>query len=188
VWLRRCNKSSLLERFTNALFHYAAMFDSMEALSSRTVGLGRALAEAYIQNEIFDIVCGEGSARVERHEPLGHWRERLAGVGLTQVPFSPSAVHYATVLLRSLTSSSSSSEAGYGVWERDGSLALAWHYQPLYSATAWRARGGNSAGGITLAQHDNGYMHISRNGSAESNNSGNLANAQDAVQAEGMII
>ncbi|KAL6848706.1 hypothetical protein ACP4OV_021289 [Aristida adscensionis] len=187
------NKPLLQERFTNALFHYAAMFDSMEALSSRAVGAGRALAEAYLQSEIFDIVCGEGSARAERHEPLGRWRERLAGAGLTQVPFGPSAVHHATGVLRSLTSSSSSSSSsasGFGVWERDGSLALAWHGRPLYSATAWRATGGNAAGGATRARHDdNGYMHIiSRDGSAESNGSGNLATAQDAAQADGMII
>ncbi|KAL6609423.1 hypothetical protein ACP70R_039392 [Stipagrostis hirtigluma subsp. patula] len=174
------NKPALLDRFTNALFHYAAMFDSMEAVSSRAVGPGAALAEAYLQGEIFDIVCGEGSARAERHEPLRRWQERLARVGLGQVPFGATAVRHATALLLRVTATSFAG-AGFGVWERDGGLSLAWHDRPLYTATAWRA----AAAGAATEGGGNGY---SRNGSSESNSSGNLATAQGAAGAEGIIM
>lgn len=124
------NRPSLLERFTNALFHYAAMFDSMEAVGCR--GGGRA--EGYLRAEIMDVVCGEGSARAERHEPLDRWRERLARAGLVQVPFGPHAHDVATDQLIRLTSGSTS---GYAVLECHGSLALGWHNRPLYTVTAW---------------------------------------------------
>ncbi|XP_062179515.1 protein SLENDER RICE1-LIKE 2-like [Phragmites australis] len=170
------NKPSLLERFTNALFHYAAMFDSMEA-----VGSSNALAEAYLRAEIFDIVCGEGSARAERHELLVPWRERLARAGLTQLPFGPNALRQVTTQLIRMTSFSG---AGFGVLECAGSLALAWHDRPLYAATAWRATGGDAAGAVTNIEGcANGN---SRNGSSESNSSGNLATAQGA--AKGIIM
>jgi hypothetical protein len=58
----------------------------MEAVGSRG-----ALAEAYLRAEIFDVVCGEGSARTERHELGTRWREKLARAGMAQVPFGPRA-------------------------------------------------------------------------------------------------
>ncbi|CAM0953667.1 unnamed protein product [Alopecurus aequalis] len=126
------NKPSLAERFDNALFYYGAVFDSMEALSGnrRAGGLG---AEAYLQREIFDIVCDEGSARVERHEPLSLWCARLWRAGLTNVPLGPSAAEQAAALL------GGASGAGYRVAEIAGCLTLAWHDYALFTASVWRA-------------------------------------------------
>uniref|UniRef100_A0ACD5W5A8 Uncharacterized protein n=1 Tax=Avena sativa TaxID=4498 RepID=A0ACD5W5A8_AVESA len=135
------NKPALVERFTNALYYYGTVFDSMEAMSAHrrpntTGGLG---AEAYLQREIFDIVCGEGSARVERHEPLNLWHARLWRAGLAQTPLGPSAIRQSATLLRAF------SGAGYGVQEREGCLALAWHDHPLFTASAWHAARTNAA-------------------------------------------
>jgi DELLA protein len=134
------NRASLVDRFTNALFHYAAVFDSLED----GCGGGAALAEAYLGAEILDVVCNEGSARGERHEVVASWRERFARAGLAQLPFGPRALDEATAHLLLLTSAWS----GYGVLECDGSLALGWHDRPLYSVTAWQptAGGGEVAG------------------------------------------
>nr|CAB3446946.1 unnamed protein product [Digitaria exilis] len=144
------NRPALLERFTNALFHYASMFDSMEAvmMSHRLRGglaggvgvVTRALAEALLRAEILDVVCGEGSARVERHEPMVRWRERLARAGLAQVPFGPDEARHAVAQLALATRMmvAGGRSAGYGIVECDGALALAWHGRALYAATAWR--------------------------------------------------
>ncbi|RLN00885.1 DELLA protein DWARF8-like [Panicum miliaceum] len=166
------NRPPLLERFTNALFHYAAMFDSMAAVGHRG-GATDSLAEAYLRAEIFDIVCGEGSARAERHEPLGRWRERLARAGLTQVPFGRNEVQLATAQLLRATSSPGS---GYSILECAGSLALAWHDRPLYAATAWSAAGGSAAGAVAGTEgRDNNGRRKTSNGSREINSTGNLA-------------
>ncbi|CAO2046238.1 unnamed protein product [Urochloa humidicola] len=161
------NRPALLERLTNALFHYAAIFDSME-------GGGGALAEAGIRAEILDVVGGEGSARVERHEPLARWRERLARAGLEQVPFGPDEVRLATAHLIRTTLFSGS---GFGILDLEcaGGLALAWHGRPLYAVTAWRAAGGDGdAAGGTVADDEQGGRCYSRNGSGECNGRGNL--------------
>ncbi|CAN6350128.1 unnamed protein product [Urochloa humidicola] len=166
------NRPSLLERFTNALFHYAAMFDSMEAAAAGGRRIGSAtssLADAYLRGEIFDIVCGEGSARAERHELLGRWKDRLARAGLAQVPFGPNEVRLASAQLINATSFSGN---GYSILEWAGSLALAWHDRPLYAATAWRAAVGGSA---AVACDDGRRWASNDGGSRESYGIGNLA-------------
>ena len=57
------------------------MFDSMEAGSHRTSGCSTtsALAEAFLRAEILDVVCGEGSARAECHEPERSGQIRQGG-------------------------------------------------------------------------------------------------------------
>ncbi|CAN6331914.1 unnamed protein product [Urochloa humidicola] len=168
------NRPSLLERFTNALFHYAAMFDSMEAAGGHRAGAATSsLAAAYLRGEIFDIVCGEGSARTERHELLARWRERLAHAGLAQVPFGPNEVRLAAAQLINATSFSGD---GYSILECSGSLALAWHDRPLYAATAWRAAGRSAAGAAVAGTSGRERDDMTRNdGSRESYGIGNLA-------------
>ncbi|XP_051221752.1 protein SLENDER RICE1-LIKE 2-like [Lolium perenne] len=140
------NKSSLVERFTNALFYYAAVIDSMEARSPHHRSLG---AEAYLQREIFDIVCSEGSGRVERHEPLNLWRARLLRAGFAQLPVGPRETWQALTLLREY------SGARFGVMASAGCLTLMWHDQPLFTASVWSGAPTNTvAAGMLLEPAD----------------------------------
>lgn len=130
------NKSAFLDRFTEALFYYSTMFDSLEGGSRQAMGMSpssgeRAAAEAYLQREICNIVCCEGPARVERHEPLGTWRRRMTRAGFRPAHLGSNAFKQASMLL------SLFSEEGYCVDEVDGSLTLGWHSRPLISASAW---------------------------------------------------
>uniref|UniRef100_A0ACD5T703 Uncharacterized protein n=1 Tax=Avena sativa TaxID=4498 RepID=A0ACD5T703_AVESA len=137
------NRPTLVERFVNALYYYAAVFDSMEAMSAHrgTFAAGGLGAEAYLQREIFDIVCGEGSGRVERHEQLDLWYQRLWRAGLAQVQLGPCATQQATALLRTFAG------AGYHVQEVAGCLTLMWHNEALFTASVWRAVPTNTAAG-----------------------------------------
>jgi DELLA protein len=123
------NKPTLVERFKNALFYYGAVIDSMEALPAHRRGVR---ADAYLQREIFDIVCGEGSGRAERHEPLHIWYARLCCAGFAQVPIGPSETRQAATLLLAFV------DAGYSVKEVAGCLTLMWHEVPLFTASVWR--------------------------------------------------
>ncbi|CAD5180308.1 unnamed protein product [Musa acuminata subsp. malaccensis] len=136
------NKPSFLDRFTEALFYYSTMFDSLEG--GRVGGSHRggqqqqqtvvaAVAEAYLQREMCNIVCCEGAARVERHEPLARWRDRLGRAGLRAVHLGSNAFKQASMLLTLF------SGEGYCVEEVAGCLTLGWHSRPLISASAWRA-------------------------------------------------
>ncbi|KAL9277336.1 hypothetical protein ACSQ67_025089 [Phaseolus vulgaris] len=124
------NGEGFLERFTEALHYYSTVFDSLEACS---VEPDKGLAEMYLQREICNVVCCEGPARVERHEPLAKWRERLAKAGLRPLHLGSNAYKQASMLLTLF------SAEGYCVEENQGCLTLGWHSRPLIAASAWQA-------------------------------------------------
>ncbi|KAB1209005.1 DELLA protein GAI [Morella rubra] len=124
------NQPGFLDRFTEALYYYSTMFDSLEGC---TLQPEKALAEIYIQREICNIVCCEGTARVERHEPLTKWKARLGEAGLRPLNLGSNAFKQASMLLTLF------SAEGYRVEEKEGCLTLGWHSRPLIAASAWQA-------------------------------------------------
>ncbi|XP_057968788.1 DELLA protein SLN1-like [Malania oleifera] len=123
------NQPGFLERFTEALYYYSTVFDSLEVCP---VQPERTVAEMYIQREICNVVCCEGLDRVERHEPLAEWRGRLRGAGFRPVHLGSNAFKQASMLL------SLFSAEGYCVEENEGCLTLGWHSRPLIAASAWQ--------------------------------------------------
>ena len=124
------NQDRFLERFTEALHYYSTVFDSLEACP---VEPDKALAEMYLQREICNVVSSEGPARVERHEPLAKWRERLENAGFKPLHLGSNAYKQASMLLTLF------SAEGYSVEENQGCLTLGWHSRPLIAASAWQA-------------------------------------------------
>ncbi|XP_030475994.2 protein SLENDER RICE1-LIKE 1-like [Syzygium oleosum] len=125
------NQPGFLDRFTEALYYYSTLFDSLEAACP--VQPDKALAELYLQREICDVVGREGAARVERHEPLDKWRARLGRAGFRPLHLGSNAFKQASMLLTLF------SAEGYSVEEVDGCLTLGWHSRPLIAASAWQA-------------------------------------------------
>ncbi|MCL7022245.1 hypothetical protein MKW94_015520 [Papaver nudicaule] len=123
------NQPGFLARFTEALYYYSTMFDSLE-----TFGLQpqKTLAEMYIQKEISNVLSCEGLSRVERHEPLFKWRNRLAEAGFRPLHLGSNAFKQATMLLTLF------SAEGYLVEENDGCLTLGWQNRALIAASAWQ--------------------------------------------------
>ncbi|KAI3802961.1 hypothetical protein L1987_31108 [Smallanthus sonchifolius] len=124
------NQPEFLDRFTESLYYYSTMFDSLDACTAQPE---KSLAELYIQREICNVVCCEGSARVERHEPLVRWRERLTSAGFAPLHLGSNAFKQARMLLTLF------SAEGYSVEENEGCLTLGWHSRPLIAASAWQA-------------------------------------------------
>lgn len=124
------NENGFMERFTEALHYYSTVFDSLEACP---VEPDKAMAEMYLQREICNVVCCEGPARVERHEPLVKWKERLGKAGFRPLHLGSNAFKQASMLLTLF------SAEGYCVEENQGSLTLGWHSRPLIAASAWQA-------------------------------------------------
>ncbi|KAK3439303.1 hypothetical protein EUGRSUZ_C04156 [Eucalyptus grandis] len=125
------NRPGFLDRFTEALYYYSTLFDSLEAACP--VQPDKALAEMYLQREICNIVGCEGAARVERHEPLDRWRARLGRAGFRPLHLGSNAFKQASMLLTLF------STEGYSVEENEGCLTLCWHSRPLIAASAWQA-------------------------------------------------
>uniref|UniRef100_A0A7N0TB54 DELLA protein n=1 Tax=Kalanchoe fedtschenkoi TaxID=63787 RepID=A0A7N0TB54_KALFE len=124
------NQPQFLDRFTEALYYYSTMFDSLEAGAPQAE---KQLAEVYLQREICDVLCCEGSAREERHEPLAMWRIRFTESGFKPLHLGSNAFKQASMLLTLF------SAEGYSVEENEGCLTLGWHSRPLISASAWHA-------------------------------------------------
>lgn len=122
------NQPEFLDRFTEALYYYSTMFDSMEAYSTQPE---KSFAELYLQREICNVVCCEGSARVERHEPLVKWKDRLGTAGFKPLHLGSNAFKQACMLLTLF------SAEGYCVEENEGCLTLGWHSRPLIASSAW---------------------------------------------------
>nr|QFR35738.1 DELLA protein DWARF8-LIKE [Jansenella griffithiana] len=154
------NKPGFLDRFTEALFYYSAVFDSLDAASG---GAGDPAAEAYLEREIRDIVCAEGAERRERHEPLRQWRDRLGRAGLAGVPLGANALRQARMLVGLF------SGEGHCVEEADGCLTLGWHGRPLFSASAWRAEENNQSDSNADGSRSRSRSSGSGSGSEESN-------------------
>uniref|UniRef100_A0A7C9ALY3 Uncharacterized protein n=1 Tax=Opuntia streptacantha TaxID=393608 RepID=A0A7C9ALY3_OPUST len=125
------NQPEFLTRFTEALHYYSTMFDSLETCHAQQPH--KTLAEMYIQKEISNIVCCEGSVRVERHEPLAKWQARMGQAGFKPLDLSQSAALRQASMLLMLFSSQ-----GYDVEEREGCLTLGWHSRPLIVTSAWQ--------------------------------------------------
>ncbi|XP_044472498.1 DELLA protein GAI1-like [Mangifera indica] len=125
------NQPEFLDRFTTALYYYSTMFDSLAACSLQPE---KAMAEIYIQREICNVLCCEGAARVERHEPLTRWRTRLAEAGFRPLHLGSKAFRQASMLLTLF------SAVGYRVEENEGFLTLGWHNCPLIAASAWQLK------------------------------------------------
>ncbi|GMH18943.1 hypothetical protein Nepgr_020784 [Nepenthes gracilis] len=124
------NQSQFSDRFTEALHYYSTLFDSLEACHLQP---HKALAEMFVQREISNIVCCEGSARVERHEPLRKWRARLVDAGFRPLNLGSDVFKQASMLLTLF------SAEGFSVEEDEGCLTLGWHSRPLIAASAWQA-------------------------------------------------
>ncbi|CAI0629078.1 unnamed protein product [Linum tenue] len=124
------NQPGFLDRFTESLYYYSTMFDSLDACALQPE---KALAEMYIQREICNVVSCEGPARLERHEPLARWRERLGRAGFRPLHLGSNAFKQASMLLTLF------SAEGYCVEENEGCLTLGWHSRPLIAASAWHA-------------------------------------------------
>lgn len=71
------NHPIFLERFVEALDHYNAIFESLEATLPPTSPERIMVEEVWFGREIVDIVAGEGEERTERHERYEGWVEMM---------------------------------------------------------------------------------------------------------------
>ncbi|XP_073136162.1 scarecrow-like protein 18 [Henckelia pumila] len=120
------------QRFVEALDHYAAVFESLEATLPPNSRERQAVEQIWFGKEITDIVAAEGENRRERHERFRSWEVMLRSSGFLNVPLSPFAVSQAKLLLRLHYPSE-----GYQLHILNDSLFLGWQNQPLFSVSSW---------------------------------------------------
>ncbi|CAI5507386.1 unnamed protein product [Closterium sp. Naga37s-1] len=70
-----------LSRFYEALYYYAALFESIDASLPRNEAARRVFEEQVLGRAIVNLVACEGQERVERQEPLEQWQQRMLRAG-----------------------------------------------------------------------------------------------------------
>ncbi|XP_010252869.1 PREDICTED: scarecrow-like protein 18 [Nelumbo nucifera] len=126
------NHPFFLQRFVDALDHYTALFDSLEATLPPNSRERLAVEQVWFGKEILDIVSADGDDRRQRHERFETWVEMLRSSGFSNVPLSPFALSQAKLLLRLHYPSE-----GYQLQILNDSLFLGWQNQPLFSVSSW---------------------------------------------------
>lgn len=129
------NGTTLMERLSESLHYYAALFDCLESTLPRT-SLERLKVEKMLfGDEIKNIIACEGAERKERHEKLEKWIQRLDLGGFGNVGLSYYAMLQAKRLLQT------HSCEGYKIKEENGGcVVICWQDRPLFSVSAWRCR------------------------------------------------
>lgn len=127
------NTAPLTVRVREAIEHYGALFDSLEATVARE-DPDRARIEAAIGRRIGNSVACDGRERVERCEVLGKWRARMSMAGFQPIPLSQVVAESLRVKLNSGTRVN----PGFTVSQQSGSLCFGWINRILTVASAWR--------------------------------------------------
>ncbi|KAK2973183.1 hypothetical protein RJ640_009813 [Escallonia rubra] len=128
------NGLTLMERLSESLYFYAALFDCLESTLSRT-SLERLKVEKMLfGEEIKNIIACEGAERKERHEKLEQWIRRLDLAGFANVPLS----YYSMLQARRLLQGYSCD--GYNIKEENGCVVICWQDRALFSVSAWRCK------------------------------------------------
>ncbi|KAL9374681.1 hypothetical protein Peur_031560 [Populus x canadensis] len=126
------NQPFFLHRFLEALDHYKALFDSLEATLPPNNRERLAVEQIWFGREILDIVAAEGEGRRERHQKFETWEMMLKSVGFNKVPLSPFALSQAKLLLRLHYPSE-----GYQLQILKNSFFLGWQNHSLFSISSW---------------------------------------------------
>ncbi|RCV36993.1 hypothetical protein SETIT_8G026600v2 [Setaria italica] len=137
------NGVSFRKRFAEALHHYAAVYDSLDAAAAayRRPPAERAEVErAVLSEEIRDLLLRDGARRRERHDRLHQWALRMEVAGFRGVPLSYIALRQGDDVLRRC------GVGGCESREHGGCLLLCWKSWPLYSVSAWRPDRGAAYG------------------------------------------
>lgn len=126
------NQAELLDRFSEAMLHYGALFESMEATLPPRSAERVNVEHLCFGREIGNIIASEGTSRIHRHQTSDQWRQVLEAAGFSSNAFSTFAVSQARLLLRLHYPSE-----GYTLEEIDGFLCLGWQNRPLYAVSSW---------------------------------------------------
>ncbi|KAL8480017.1 hypothetical protein ACS0TY_026306 [Phlomoides rotata] len=128
------NGKELMERVSESLYFYAALFDCLESTLPRGSIERLRIEKMLLGEEIKNIIACEGAERKERHEKLEKWCQRFDLAGFVNVPLSYYALLQAKRVLQTYKCD------GYKIKEENGGVVICWHDRPLFSTSAWRFR------------------------------------------------
>ncbi|GFP91529.1 scarecrow-like protein 9 [Phtheirospermum japonicum] len=118
-------------RFREALFHYSALYDMLEATIPREKPERILIERDMIGSEALNVIACEGSERVERGETYKQWRVRHLKAGFMQVPFERQLMDSAMYMFRKFY------HREFAVDEVDQWMLMGWKGRILYALSCW---------------------------------------------------
>ncbi len=118
----------LPQRTLEAWRHYGLVFDVFDHLFGRDLPSRRALESAFFGREVENVICGEGGARVERHQRRARWQAQAEAAGFARVPLDG---------VRDDLAEGLGARPGFSVGVEDGALTLCWKGAPILATLAF---------------------------------------------------
>ncbi|KVH93240.1 Transcription factor GRAS [Cynara cardunculus var. scolymus] len=127
------NSTSFVNRFTETLFFYGALFDCLEACMSRD-NAHRAMVEGvHLAEGMHNMVADEGGERISRSVNMNTWRSFFARFGMIEIDLSDSCMYQANLVLQQFSCASSCTLENNGKC-----LIVGWKGTPLHSLSTWK--------------------------------------------------
>ncbi|KAL6907968.1 hypothetical protein ACP4OV_002138 [Aristida adscensionis] len=120
-------------RFREALFHYAAQFDLLDATVPRDSEERLLLERDFYGQAVLNVAACEGADRIERPETYKQWQARNRRAGLRQLPLKPEVVKVVLNKVRD------NYHKDFIVDEDDRWLLNRWKGRVLYGLSTWVA-------------------------------------------------
>uniref|UniRef100_A0A0E0MIE4 GRAS family transcription factor n=1 Tax=Oryza punctata TaxID=4537 RepID=A0A0E0MIE4_ORYPU len=120
-------------RFREALFHYSAQFDMLDATIPRDNDERLLIERDLLGRWALNVIACEGADRVDRPETYKQWQVRNHRAGLTQLPLEPQVVELVRHKVKSLYHKDFVIDVDHN-W-----LLQGWKGRILYAMSAWDA-------------------------------------------------
>lgn len=126
------NAPFFITRFREALFHYSAFFDMLEANIPREIPERMLLEKIVFGREAMNVIACEGAERIERPETYKQWQVRNMRAGFVQLPLDKEIMKLAINRVKS-------SYHKDFVIDEDGQWMLqGWKGRIVYGLSSWR--------------------------------------------------
>nr|XP_043638228.1 scarecrow-like protein 14 [Erigeron canadensis] len=126
------NASYFLSRFRHAIFHFTALFDMLEATTSKSEDEDRKLIEQEVfGRDIMNAVACEGRSRVERPETYQEWDRRNSKAGFVKQPLNSGLMDEITRKVEKHY------HKDFMVHEDDKWMLQGWKGKVLYALSLW---------------------------------------------------
>ncbi|KAJ0783242.1 putative transcription factor GRAS family [Helianthus annuus] len=127
------NSPNFVNRLTEALFHFGAVFDALEECMDREDENRGVTESMYLGEAIRSIVATEGAERAIRHVSIDVWRKFFARFGMREIGLGMSTLYQAKLVAGKFSCGSSCT------FDMDGkSIVIGWKGTPIECLSAWK--------------------------------------------------
>lgn len=127
------NSTSFVNRFTETIFFYGALFDCLEACMSRDNGHRATVEGVHLAEGMQNTVADDGDERMSRSVTMNVWRSFFGRFGMMEIDLSDSCLYQANLVLQQFSCAGSCT-----LENNDKCLIVGWKGTPLHSLSTWK--------------------------------------------------